>query len=232
MAKVSKHVATLLIIAGCLLGFAGLKFYHAPSPTAVAAVKGKLPARATGNPDANIKIIEFIDFQCPACANGAKLLHEYLDKYPGKMYVELRYFPLKMHKHGLTSARWGECAARQDKFWAFLNPLLEGQSAWAALADPVPAFTAFAKTANVDMAQLNVCLADKSVDETINADIEEGKMRQVSSTPSYFINHELVVGTKSLKSRLDDLLGIKEEKPQETLKYDSIKSEVNPVDAN
>ena len=227
MGKMSKKEFAVLLIVGGVLLFAGLKLYQGEaSRVSSAAPIAKLPPRAQGNLNAEIKIIEFIDFQCPACATGAKLIHEYLEKYPGKMYVELRYFPLKMHAHGLTSARWGECAARQEKFWPFLDQILNNQTSWSMLADPVPAFTNFAKTAGVDVEKLNVCLADKSVDEVINVDLEEGKMRQVASTPAYFINHELVVGSKSLKSKLDALLGIKAEPSPAagTLQYDSNKT--------
>ncbi len=225
MAKISKKELAVIIILGCGLFFVGLKFYQAQASRIPAEAKViKLPQRAKGNPDASIKIIEFIDFQCPGCAKGSQLLDEYMEKYPGKIYVELRYFPLKMHQHGMTSARWAECAARQEKFWPFLDLLLENQHSWSRLSDPLPAFAAFAKTANVDIAQLTTCLTDNRVNEEINIDMEEGKMRAVSSTPSYFINHELVVGIKSLQARLDDLLGIKKETPPETLKYDTIET--------
>jgi len=222
MVNSSKKIVAVVLVIGCVLVFAGLKYYQS-SARPVSDSASKLPARAQGNPQANIKIIEFIDFQCPACATGAKMLHEYLEKYPGKIYLELRYFPLKMHAHGVTSARWGECAARQGKFWPFLNQVLDKQKEWAPLVSPIPAFMAFANNSAINIDELNACLADQSVDVVINADLEEGKMRQVSSTPSYFINHELVVGPKSLQSKLDDLLGIKkEESAQGILKYDNI----------
>ena len=169
----------------------------------------KLPQRAQGNPQAKIKIIEFIDFQCPACAKGYQLLHEYLKQNPDKLYVELRYFPLAMHKHGDSSARWGECAARQDKFWSFMDLLIARQNEWAAMIDPVPSFDVIAKESGINSAQMKACLNDESVKQAIAADVGEGKLRAVSSTPTYFINHEMVVGTKSLQMKLDELLGIK-----------------------
>ena len=169
----------------------------------------KLPQRAKGNPQASIKVIEFIDFQCPACAHGAKLLHEYFDKYPGRFYLELRYYPLAMHSHGMLSARWGECAARQEKFWPFFDLLIDRQMEWSVMTDPVPSFEAVAKQAGLNQGKANACLQDSSVDQTIQTDVEEGKLRAVSSTPSYFINDEMLVGVKSLKMKLDGLLGIK-----------------------
>ncbi|MCB9757474.1 MAG: thioredoxin domain-containing protein [Candidatus Omnitrophica bacterium] len=224
MAKVSKKGLTIVLIVGGIAIFSGLKFMQKQQQVVVAQNPAaiKLPQRAQGNPQAKIKIIEFIDFQCPACAKGYQLLHEYLKNNPDKLYIELRYFPLAMHKHGESSARWGECAARQDKFWPFMDLLIARQNEWAAMIDPVPSFEAIGKQAGVNLDQLNACLKDDSVKQAIATDQEEGKMRMVSSTPSYFINHEMVVGTKSLQMKLDELLGIKT--PVEV----SIPSEVKP----
>ncbi len=224
MAKISKMGLTILLIVGGIAIFSGLKFLQKQqqvivlhNPSAI-----KLPQRAQGNPQAKIKIIEFIDFQCPACAKGYQLLHEYLKTNPDKLYIELRYFPLAMHKHGESSARWGECSARQDKFWSFMDLLIARQNEWAAMIDPVPSFDAIAKESGINLDQLKACLNEDSVKQAIAIDVGEGKMRAVSSTPTYFINHEMVVGTKSLQMKLDELLGIK------TPVAMSVSSEVKP----
>lgn len=209
MSKISKSSATLFVIAACLIVVGTLKMLK--SNAAPPEKENALPQRAKGNPEARIKIIEFIDFQCPACAKGVVLLRDYLKKYPDKFYVELRYFPLKMHAHGLSSAKWSECAARQEKFWPFFDLLIERQKEWGAMIDAVPSFTAIAKEAGLDQDKLNACLAEPSVDTVISADIEEGKMRNVASTPTYFVNHEMVVGMKSLQQKIDALLGVKGE---------------------
>jgi protein-disulfide isomerase len=114
-----------------------------------------------------------------------------------------------MHQHGLLSARWGECAARQEKFWPFFDLLIDRQKEWSVMSDAVPSFTAIAKATGLNQEQMNACLLDNTVDEAIKKDVEEGQMRQISSTPSYLINHELFVGTKTLKTKLDDALGVK-----------------------
>ncbi len=208
MFKISKKILTVLLILSVVALVFGVKFLANRSRHIAQQVPStKLPDRAKGNPQASIKIIEFIDFQCPACAKGYQLIHEYLQKNPDKFYIELRYFPLAMHKHGLLSARLGECAVRQQKFWPFMDVLIARQNEWAAMIDPMPSFDAIAAEAGVNTDKIKQCLNDNSIDKVIQTDIEEGKMRGVSSTPSYFINHEMVVGTKSLQAKLDELLG-------------------------
>lgn len=208
----SKFVITVVLVVGVVGLLLGLKtFLSNTGPIAKPDPVVKLSPRSLGNPQAPIKIIEFIDFQCPACAKGYHVIHEYLQKYPDKFNVEMRYFPLAMHRYGKLSSQWGECASRQGKFWPFLNILIERQNEWAAMMDPLPSFRAIAKDSGVDADKIEACLKDPGVDQTIAADIEEGKLRQVSSTPSYFVNHEMIVGVKSLKKKIDELLGIKAE---------------------
>ncbi len=215
MFRISKKVLTFFLVFITVLLILGVKLLVGPPPSVFKQVEStKLPDRAKGNPQASIKIIEFIDFQCPACAKGYQLIHEYLQKNPEKLYVEMRYFPLAMHKHGLLSARLGECASRQGKFWPFMDLLIARQNEWAAMIDPMPSFTAIVAEVGVNTGEIQQCLKDSRIDKVIQADVEEGKMRGVVSTPSYFINHEMVVGTKSLQAKLDELLGIKKSSGQ------------------
>lgn len=209
MAKISKKVLTLTLIVAVVLLILGLKiFVDRSSEFSENESQADLPGRAKGNPQAAVKIIEFMDFQCPACAKGYQLLNEYIKKNPDKIYLELRHYPLAMHKHGLLSARFGECAARQQRFWPFMDLLIARQSQWAALDSPVALFEQIAKEAGVDHAELAQCLKDGAVEKEIQSDVEEGKLRGVSSTPTYFVNHEMVVGFKSLQAKLETFLAI------------------------
>lgn len=210
MAKISKKVLTLTLVLAVVVLIFGLKFFiERSSEFSQNESQSDLPGRAKGNPQAALKIIEFMDFQCPACAKGYQFLNEYVKKNPDKIYLELRHYPLAMHKHGLLSARFGECAARQQKFWSFMDLLIARQSQWAALDSPLALFEQIAKEAGVDYAELQQCLQDSTVDKQIQSDVEEGKLRGVSSTPTYFVNHEMVVGFKSLQAKLEAYSAVK-----------------------
>src|SRR5271154_3664740 len=103
----NKLVSTLLILfvfAGLIVG---AKIYLAPK----AAPVNLQEARAKGNPNARVKIVEFIDFQCPACAYGVTYLKKFFEDHPNDLYIQVRYFPLtNMHHHAMTSALYSECA--------------------------------------------------------------------------------------------------------------------------
>jgi len=159
--------------------------------------------RAKGNPQARVKIIEYLDFQCPACAYGIKLLKTYFDQHPNDIYIQMRYFPLtNMHHHAMTSALYSECAARQGKFWALDDLMIPQQAQWAQLISPDPVFQSMAQQAGLDINQLNACLASDDARKVINDEKSVGQSLGISSTPTYFINGKMVVGAKSMMDEL------------------------------
>src|SRR3989338_5382697 len=114
-AKLSKRDTTILLIVVTVAALGGLKYFIENSRGSLG--KG-VAARSKGNPNAAIKIIEYMDFQCPACAKGASYLKDCFTKYPDKFYLQMKQYPLGMHRHAMQSARYAQGAAQQGKFWA------------------------------------------------------------------------------------------------------------------
>jgi protein-disulfide isomerase len=160
-------------------------------------------ARTKGNPNARVKIVEFVDFQCPACAYGIKLLKTYFDEHPNDIYLQVKYFPLtNMHHHAMISALYSECAARQGKFWELDDLMIPQQSQWAQLISPEPVFQSMAAQAGINIDQLNTCVGSDDARKVINDEKSFGQSLGIASTPTYFINSKMVVGTKSLVDEL------------------------------
>jgi protein-disulfide isomerase len=160
-------------------------------------------ARTKGNPNARVKIVEFVDFQCPACAYGIKILKTYFDEHPNDIYLQVKYFPLtNMHHHAMISALYSECAARQGKFWELDDLMIPQQSQWAQLISPEPVFQSMAAQAGINIDQLNTCVGSDDARKVINDEKSFGQSLGIASTPTYFINSKMVVGTKSLVDEL------------------------------
>lgn len=70
-----------------------------------------------GNPDARIKMIEYVDFECPQCNRAFPTIEALLDKYGDKISLEYRSFPLPYHKNAQKAAEAALCAGEQGKFW-------------------------------------------------------------------------------------------------------------------
>jgi protein-disulfide isomerase len=204
MAKLSRKTFTilLLIIGAAVLLF--IKEFLQKSSQEQAAI----PARTKGNPRAELRIVEFIDLQCPACASGSQMLGQYFHQFPQRMFIEMKYFPLATHRHGFLSAWYTECAARQDKFWPFQEMVIQRQKSWSGLTDAQPAFQEIAREVGLDQPKLDACLEDRSVENLILELKEEGRIRGVKSTPTYFINGQMLVGAKSLQAKLSEHFGV------------------------
>ena len=195
----NKWQSTLVLLLVVMALVAGAKMYFAPHKAEI----NLQTARAKGNPQARVKIVEYIDFQCPACAWGIKYLKTLFDKYPNDLYLQVRYFPLtNMHRHAMISALYSECAARQGKFWVLDDLMIPQQTQWAQLINPEPVFQSMASQAGMDTSQLNSCLASDDARKVINSEKSLGQSVGISSTPTYFINNKMVVGTKSLQEEL------------------------------
>lgn len=197
--KLTKKMMALLMILAVVLGVAGVKWYKAAHVRTVDSVE----SRSKGAVNAKVKIVEFIDFECPACAYGVGELHKYLDKYPNDIHVQVKYFPLVMkHQHAMQSALYQECAARQGKFWDMLYAMMSSQAQWSPLINADGMFQDMAKQAGVDLNVLNACIASDDAKQTIEDEGMLGKSLSIQSTPTYFINNKMVVGGKSLIDEL------------------------------
>jgi protein-disulfide isomerase len=195
----NKKQITFLIVLILVGLVGGAKFFLGAKAAEIDGQK----ARSKGDPQARVKIVEFIDFQCPACANGVKILGTYFDKHPNDLHLQIKYFPLtNMHRHATISALYSECGARQGKFWPLNDLMMAQQSQWAQLISAEPVFQSMASQVGMDIAKLNTCLASDDARRVINDEKSLGQSLGISSTPTYFINNKMVVGTKSLEEEM------------------------------
>lgn len=198
--KITKPFATILVVLASIAVIFSIRFLNS-SKTSFDKV---IAARTKGNPNARVQIIEYLDYQCPACAKGATVLREYMKRFPYDIYLQVKYYPISaIHEHALKSATYAECAARQDKFWPFQDWLVNKQAQWSKVMNPDDLFREIAKQANVDMQKLDACLNDEKVQQTILKEKSQGKAAGVNSTPTYFINEKMIVGPKPLIEELD-----------------------------
>jgi protein-disulfide isomerase len=110
----------------------------------------------TGPADAPIKIIEFTDLQCPACARWSPTLDSLLIEYPATVQVSTHHFPIAaIHPFAMAAAVAAECADRQNSFRAFAsivyaNQALMGVKSWHQFARDggIPDVDAFEKCAS------------------------------------------------------------------------------------
>jgi protein-disulfide isomerase len=146
-----------------------------------------------GNPDAAVKLEEFMDFQCPYCARHAlqtgPLLHEaYIAT--GEVLQVFHNFPLDIHSNAMPAAKSAYCTGQQapEHFWSMYDWLFKNQDTWGPAADASAQFRAAALAAGVNGAQYDACTGDPTTEAHIRNDVQEGANRGVGGTPSFFVD--------------------------------------------
>ncbi len=153
-----------------------------------------------GSDAAPVEVTEYVDFECPVCANFAIVqmptIREQLIA-TGKVRWRYRDFPLAMHKYSRYAAHAAQCAGAQGKFWEMHDQLFHNHS-WAQTGkNPTGLFSGFAKAAGVDLARYDACMASGRYGSRIEFSRQEGLQRLVDGTPTFFLN-----GTQVRTSRL------------------------------
>lgn len=164
-----------------------------------AALK-QTPSHMKGSPAAAVEIIEFSDFQCPACMRAQPDLTQLLERYPGQVRVQFYHYPLRGHKWSMPAHLSAECAGRQGKFWTLHDRLFQEQATWSAAPDPPQILLQYAQDAGLDMAKFVSCLRDPSTEQTVMAARKAGEQRSIQSTPTFFVNGKMFVGDGAFRT--------------------------------
>lgn len=150
-----------------------------------------------GDKDAKVVIVEFSDFQCPFCAKGADLLKKIKQKYGKKVKVAFKQFPLPFHNHAEQASVASLCANEQsaDYFWKMHDEMFANQE---TALDP-EGLKKTAKKLGLKTEAFEKCLVENKYLAQVKADIEEGKKVGVKSTPTFFVNGQLVSGAQPIE---------------------------------
>lgn len=155
-------------------------------------------APVTGSANATVTIIEFADFECPVCRQLHEALRGLLPKYPQVRFA-FKDFPLEqMHPWARTGALAGRCAYQQDPkaFWKMYDHLYDNQdlisaaNAWDKSVD-------YASQAGLKTDVFKACMTSPEASAAVEANIANGKLLEVNSTPTLFVNGRRVVGADS-----------------------------------
>ncbi len=166
------------------------------------------PLRKVKGPDnAPVKIVEYTDFECPACRAAKEPINEILKNYPGKIQLTFRHFPLSMHKWSIYAHQAAECMNLQGKFWPCHDKIYDNQLEWSvSLTPPLDFFARTAKELGANMELFNKCMQDETVRREIYAEKEAGSKQQITATPTFLIGPQRFVGPKEVKERMENVV--------------------------
>lgn len=142
-----------------------------------------------GNVAAKVTLLEYGDFQCPACKAFFPIVEQVVEKYKDDIKFQFKHFPLvQIHLHAFEGSRAAEAAGIQGKFFEMYSMLYQNQDGWSTLSDPLPTFVGYAKQMGLDTAKFQTDYASGAVSDIINADFQEATKLGANSTPTFVLN--------------------------------------------
>lgn len=141
-----------------------------------------------GKKDAPVTIVEYSDFQCPACGAAYNTVKQVEKEYGDKVRIVYKHLPLSFHPMAMPAARYFEAIAKQDhaKAEKFFNDVFSNQRTLTSDGDKF--LESAAKKTGVNMAQLKKDITDPAVQKRIDTDSEEAAKFDFQGTPGFLIN--------------------------------------------
>ncbi len=136
-----------------------------------------------GPADAPVTLVEFADFECPACRAVSPILDAALGKHSGKVRLFFKHMPLSFHQRAVPAARAAFAAEKQGKFWEMHKILFEHQPAF----DP-PDLEKYAKDVGLDLVRFKADSASEAATERLARDKKQADAAGVDHTPTVYIN--------------------------------------------
>lgn len=206
-----------IILATCVVVFGGFLIFA--KKDADAPTSNTQPTNHTiGEGKSGVVLVEYGDFQCPACYAYEPVMKEIRNIYKGQITFQFRNFPLvQIHKNALLASRAAEAADLQSKFWEMHDKLYEtqdpsGKSGWVAVGDPTSIFVNYAKELGLDEEKFKTDLKSSTVNDKIQADIREAQKFGFSGTPSFTLDGKVLEkpsDLESFKKVIDDAIKAK-----------------------
>lgn len=189
--KYSVWAGGALLIGLVILGLVWL----VNSPSSVTSTEkvnvAPITARDITNGDSKAKLtlIEYSDFQCPACATYHPMVKQLLSDFNGKVYFVYRMFPLtNLHPNSHISAQAAYAAYKQNNLFEMSDLLFTNQKDWAETSDPTGTFMDYARKLKLDLKKFQTDLTSDEVKNYVNASEQQALSEGINSTPTFILN--------------------------------------------
>lgn len=165
-----------------------------------------------GKKDAKFRLVEYADFQCPACATFSPILNNVFKdinaKYgEGTLSLTYKYFPLiSIHQNALLSAYSAEAAKNQNKFWEMHDILFANQDLWGSALDAKSKIEGYARDLGLDMAKFVIDRDSQTTKDIVNASLKEATKLSLNHTPTIFLNGEELTNIDASKESIEKII--------------------------
>ncbi|MCK5332333.1 DsbA family protein [Candidatus Parcubacteria bacterium] len=148
-----------------------------------------------------VTIVEYGDYQCPACGSMYLTVEELLKEYEGKVVLDYRHFPLDGHEYAVGASMASECAREQGKFWEMHEKLYKNQKKLQPENLKI-----FAGELKLDMDKFNSCMDENRYLDKINKEKSLGETDRITATPTVYVNGKQVINSENSRylPKIDD----------------------------
>jgi len=167
-----------------------------------------------GDKNAKVSLIEYGDFQCPACGEYYPIVNQLLKNYGNNILFVFRNFPLyTIHPDAGISAQAAEAAGLQGKFWDMYNMLYQKQLTWTTAAPNTVVsayFDGYAQSLGLDVKKFDADINSSAVTGKIQNDVNGANTAAVDHTPTFFVNLKQIPNPASydqFKAAIDQAFG-------------------------
>ncbi|MBI2669547.1 MAG: thioredoxin domain-containing protein [Candidatus Yanofskybacteria bacterium] len=178
----------IVVIGGSIWGLSRIAGHSPQTQTAVLLDAISTNDWVTGNQEAQTTLIEYSDFQCPACGAYYPLVHKLIQEQGKNFKFVYRHFPLKQHSNAEPAAYAVEAAGKQGKFWEMEAMIFEHQNDWSASNSADEIFRGYASALGLNLELFDADRESGEVKDKVKSDYQSGVRAGVNATPTFFLN--------------------------------------------
>jgi protein-disulfide isomerase len=232
--KAKKWLAWLIVIVIIILGIWWLGSRSGSSGSVASVPETEITNQdwTKGSSNPSVEIIEYSDFQCPACASFFPIVKQLTEEFGDSVQFAYRHYPLRtIHANAEKGARAAEAAGVQGNFWGMHDTLFQRQNEWSNVRNPFDLFSNYAQQLGLDTAQFETDYNSREAKDKVRAHEAAGRRLGVNGTPTFLLNGERIPnpnGVHEFRSILVGLVGepnTQDEEQTATTTQDSLEQE-------
>ena len=195
-------VGSVAAVVVLIIGMETVRGGPASTSQGATAVLEGAGAYRQGPERAMVTMVEFSDYQCPACKGVDTTVKRILASNRDRVALVYRNYPLPQHKNAMKAATVVEASGAAGAYWQMHDRLFETKDMWAPMPDPTDYFVTLATGLGIDPQVIRKAIAETAYASRIGADVADGNRVAINSTPTSFVN-----GRKVTPNRPEDLEG-------------------------
>jgi len=174
-------VCTFVLIGGALLFFSSQSVKEEQQFSREELIAPhNFPA---GNASASAYLVEFSDFECPACAAYEPAIQQIRKQYKDRLLFVYRHYPLPQHQFAEKAALAAQAAGKQGKFWERHGELFANHD---KLSDET--LKNIVQKLMLNEEEFTKAMNDQAVKDSVAKDKSAGNALGVNATPTFFLN--------------------------------------------